>query len=220
MKATPILTLDGSFTLTNNAFGECYHSTRGAVTEAKEVYVQAGLDYYALLNPQTVPVRIFEMGFGAGLNAWVTHQYAQAQKVSVRYTAIEKYPLSLEEVAPLGHALDPSFGLLHQSPWEESVPVSDYFTLCKIQTDILHYVHDGKIDVLYFDPFSPNVQPDLWSAEVFANLYRCMSPGAVLVTYSAKGSVKQALRAVGFQVQRLQGSGGKRHMLRAVRPKV
>ena len=180
----------------------------------------AGLEHYLLSHPQADRVHIFEMGFGTGLNAWLAFRYANTHPIAVLYTAIEKYPLTWEEMAPLPYSQEFAFSLLHSAPWEQLCILSDHFTLCKQQADLLACTPPDNIDVVYFDAFSPNVQPDLWSAEVFTKLFRCMSPGAVLVTYSSKGSVKQALRDVGFELQRLKGSGGKRHMLRAVRPKV
>ena len=217
MKRTLVCTQDGSYTFKVDALGECYHSLHGAIQEAKEVYLQAGLEYFVLHHPQTKRIRIFEMGFGTGLNAWLTFQYAQERQIAIEYWAIEKYPLNGNEVALLNYSHDNSFYLLHDAPWEEPYVPSNHFTLVKQQADLLQYSPPDHIDVVYFDAFAPNTQPYLWQSEVFATLYRHMSPNAVLVTYSAKGSVKEALRSAGFSLQRIKGAGNKRHMLRATK---
>jgi len=217
MKRTLVCTQDGSYTFKVDALGEHYHSLQGAIQEAKVVYLHAGLAYYLSRHPQTERIRIFEMGFGTGLNAWLTFQYAQEVQIPIEYWAIEKYPLDYNEVAQLNYSCDTSFYLLHDAPWEAPYVPSNYFTLIKQQADLLTCSPPDHIDVVYFDAFAPNVQPELWHPEVFATLYRHMSPDAVLVTYSAKGSVKEALRCAGFSLQRLKGSGNKRHMVRATK---
>jgi len=217
MKRTPVCTEDGTYTFKIEELGECYHSSRGARREAQEVYLQAGLAYYLLHHPQAHSVRLFEMGFGAGLNAWLTYQYANEHQIVIEYITVEKYPIDIEELQTLPYHSDPDFTVLHQAPWELPQPCTPYFCLLKQQADMLLYTPPKSIDVVYFDAFAPNIQPDLWSPDLFAALYRSMRSGAVLVTYSAKGSVKQALRAAGFTLQRLKGSGGKRHMLRAIK---
>ena len=215
MKRTPVCTQDGSYTFQIEALGECYHSLCGAVREAREVYLQAGLEHYISLHPQTDRIRIFEMGFGTGLNAWLTLRYVEERQIAVEYWAIEKYPLTFREVAQLNYSREEAFYRLHHAPWGASFSLSHHFTLCKQQADLLTCSPPDHIDLVYFDAFAPNIQPDLWRTEVFASLYRHMNPGALLVTYSAKGSVKEALRCAGFGLQRLKGSGNKRHMLRA-----
>ena len=106
---------------------------------------------------------------------------------------------------------------LHGCGWEAPVLLSPCFTLCKRQADLLEYVPEGHFEVIYFDAFAPAVQPELWSRNVFRMLYETLTPRGVLVTYSAKGTVKETLRDAGFEVQRLVGALGKRHMIRAVK---
>ena len=71
---------------------------------------------------------------------------------------------------------------------------------------------------VFFDAFNPDVQPHLWTTEVFRRFYEALQPGGILVTYCVKGIVKQALRNAGFTLKRLPGPPGKREMLRATRP--
>lgn len=101
---------------------------------------------------------------------------------------------------------------------ERPVGIDERFTLKKVEAALEDYRFDTTFDLVYFDAFAPDTQPELWSKELFARLYACLAPGGTLVTYSAKGLVKENLRAAGFEVRRLPGALGKRHMVRAVKP--
>lgn len=236
-------TADGSPTLWHAVLGEAYHSLRGAVGESRHVYIEAGLCYVInqkqecedpedtartkhdseSVSGHTQPdrlqnlssLRIFEMGFGSGLNAWLTAQEVEKCAYSVEYVAIEQYPVDLDTVQQLDYAADPLFVSLHRVPWNENVQLTRYFTLKKVNGSLLDYRFDTTFDLIYFDAFAPDCQPELWSQEVFGRLYDSLRPGGVLVTYSAKGVVKENLRAAGFTVHRLPGALGKHHMLRA-----
>ncbi|NOX87053.1 MAG: SAM-dependent methyltransferase, partial [Chlorobi bacterium] len=74
----------------------------------------------------------------------------------------------------------------------------------------------GTFDVVFFDAFSPAVQPEMWTEEIFSKIALSMKPGGVLTTYSTKGTVKRALKANGFTIEKLPGPPGKREILRAV----
>ena len=211
---------DGSYTLMLEDGQECYHSTRGALQEALHVYVEAGLCHYLAEDSgrKARPVHIFEMGFGSGLNAWATRQKAEALQVDVHYTALEKYPLQPEEVHSLPYCQEDSFLSLHEAPWESSHRLSPCFSLHKQQGDLMDYLPPEGLDLMYFDAFSPERQPDLWTCTIFAKLFQALLPGGLLLTYSSKGSVKAALRNAGFTIERIPGAGGKRHMIRACKP--
>lgn len=206
-------TEDGSPTLRHPLTGDTYHSLRGAVGEALHVFIREGFSFVAL--PRT---RILEIGFGSGLNALLTAKAAAEQRRSVDYTAIERYPIETDVAARLDYAAEPLFMPMHEAPWGESVPIAPHFRLRKIEASLPGYRFDGTFDLIYFDAFAPDTQPEMWSREIFAHLYDRLSPGGILVTYSAKGSVKENLRAAGFEVRRLPGALGKRHMVRAVKP--
>ena len=201
-------TADGSLTLRHEVLGELYHSDRGAVGEAEHVYIRAGLD--RALKERTA-VSVFEVGFGTGLNGWLTCLRAQETGVKIDYRTVRQ----------LNYTSDPVFTTLHDLPWD-GLPhtVSEYFTLTKYEADLLSFDFvslKGCFDVVYFDAFAPDVQPELWSEEVMRWMYAILGPGGALTTYSAKGTVKRALRTAGFEVFRLPGALGKRHMLRAVK---
>lgn len=212
------VTEDGSHTLFSPRVGECYHSQHGAVQESRHVFIEAGWRQCA-----GAELRVLEVGFGTGLNAFLTLLQAEREQRTVLYTALERYPLlagvaaSLNYPALLGEGTQADFLRLHTTEWGQPVRISPHFTLLKLQADFTAVTLPGSYDLIYFDAFSPEKQPEMWTQERFEQLYRHASPGAVLTTYCAKGSVRRALQAAGFAVERLPGPPGKREMLRATK---
>lgn len=212
---------DGSHTLFVPEVNEHYHSTKGAVQEALHVYLQAGLH-----RCDKQEIDLLEIGFGTGLNAFLTLLDTETSGRSARYMAIENYPLKAEEAGRLNYSalIDPSreatFAQLHAAPWDEWVPVTPRFELHKKQWDVTRMderVMEQRFDVIYFDAFGPEKQPEMWSKPIFEQLHQWAREGAVLVTYCAKGSVRRMLQEIGFLVERLPGPPGKREMLRAIK---
>ncbi len=223
-----VFTADGTRTLRHACLGELYHSDRGAVSESLHVFVGAGLQ--PLLDRGRTRISVFEMGFGTGLNALLTLERAAEHGVAVDYRAVELYPLSGAVVEALeygsfeGGDAPPEridrFRRLHGASWGSGVFIHDSFCLTKYPMSLLDFPVEwmlGSVDLIYFDAFSPEVQPELWTPQVMHSMHGLLAPGGVLVTYSAKGSVKEALRLAGFRVERLPGALGKRHMVRAVK---
>jgi tRNA U34 5-methylaminomethyl-2-thiouridine-forming methyltransferase MnmC len=169
------------------------------------VFIKAGLQ-----TIQQPLVRIFEMGFGTGLNALLTMEHAAT---SVYYFSVEQFPLTGEEVAGLNYG-----NTLHQYPWNEDVKISDQFTLHKSHGSLLAISPGQTFHLIYYDAFAPTAQPELWTKEVFEKLYNLLEPGGILVTYCSKGDVRRAMLAAGFAVDKLAGPQGKREMLRAKKP--
>lgn len=217
------ITKDGSHTLFVPEINECYHSTHGAVQESKHVFIQEG---FALCAKDAI--NILEIGFGTGLNAFLTalpphEEEILAQKIN--YFAIELYPISLEQVLKLNYPeilnnQQVLFRKIHSSEWNKPVKISENFTLHKIQADFtkinfLQIFPHTQFDVIYFDAFSPEKQPEMWSEEMFKKLYLCASENAVMTTYCSKGTVRRAMESVGFSVEKLPGPPGKREILRA-----
>ncbi len=163
---------------------------------------------------------VFEVGFGTGLNAWLTFRRAAETGRRVDYQVVELYPVEREDAARLNYTDDPLFLELHDAAWDGARhEVGAGCGLTKYRADLLRFDFAplaGRFDVIYFDAFAP----ELWSAEVMERMFSILKPGGVLVTYSAKGTVKQALRTAGFEVVRLPGALGKRHMVRAVKSSV
>lgn len=216
MNRTIERTADGSATLFVPELDEHYHSVKGAQTESQHIFIELGLTASTADRP-----RILEIGFGTGLNALLTLEVAEENRRKVHYTGIELYPLSWQVVKQLGYSDSPFFETLHTVAWEEDNVITPYFTLRKLQADFTN-TKEGTIgftppfDLIYFDAFAPEKQPEMWSQELFNQLYVSMNKGGILTTYCAKGIVRRMLQAAGFTVERLPGPpGGKREVLRA-----
>lgn len=238
-----LYTEDGSATLFVEELDEHYHSIKGALTEAEHIYrdcafryraghthgtfsdeLQGGYSVQGMLDEPKGPcerLTVLEIGFGTGLNAVVTAMAADAS-CPVHYISLEKYPVESALLARLGYGeiVDSHlFDAIHAAPWDVPVPISPHFTIEKRQCDFLTAALPYAIDVVYFDAFAPEKQPEMWSPELFARLYRVMRPGGVLTTYCAKGAIRRMLQSTGFMVERLAGPvGGKREILRATLP--
>jgi len=213
----PILqtTADKSDTLLNPELNQTYHSVHGAVQESEHVYIKNGL-----LKINLPEITIFEMGFGTGLNALLTFKHAQQQNFKIHYICVEKYPVSISIAAQLNYCnifseLSMTYNLFHNCLWDTQIIVSDNFTFTKHHTDISSYVHIKQYHLVYYDAFSPDAQPELWSTDIFKLLYNAMHPDGIFTTYTTKGIVKQNLRTCGFIVKRLKGPPGKHQMLNA-----
>jgi tRNA U34 5-methylaminomethyl-2-thiouridine-forming methyltransferase MnmC len=212
-------TADGSHTLYVPALDEHYHSVTGAVQESLHVFIDAGLK--RLSSPK---IRVLEIGFGTGLNAFLTYHYAQKAGIAVAYTAIELYPLALAVIRQLNYSdrysLEEAaiFDKLHASEWEKPVSIAPAFMLDKRLSDLtrLDCLRQNELfDLIYFDAFAPDKQPEMWTQAIFDYLYEHTAQSGILTTYCAKGMVRRALRSAGYTVERLPGPPGKREMLRA-----
>ena len=213
-------TADGSPTLYREDIDEHYHSVKGALTESMHVYVETGWRKASELSNQ---VRVFEVGFGTGLNATVTSFAAQESKIPTEYLAVELYPLPKETTDVIAETLDEEFRDMFQrvneSPWGECAQVSPYFSLMKIEANLLTMDLPKNLDAVYFDAFAPEKQPEMWDEAIFRKIYDAMKPGGVLTTYCAKGSIRRMLQQIGFISERLPGPpGGKREILRVRKP--
>lgn len=214
---------DGSHSIYLPQHDEFYHSSHGALRESLHVFIKYGLEYWHDNNPGK-PIAVFEMGFGTGLNALLTWQFARDKKCSVNYTSLEAYPVAPEMAASLNYidrlnapADATLFEKLHTCAWNERVQAAPFFELQKYETTLDAFVPGEMYHVIFYDAFAPRVQPELWTAVVFEKLYSMLEPGGVLVTYCAKGEVKRHLKAAGFRVETLPGPPGKREMTRALK---
>jgi tRNA U34 5-methylaminomethyl-2-thiouridine-forming methyltransferase MnmC len=217
MKVEVKQTNDGSNTLFVPELNEHYHSIHGALQESQHVFIKHGLLPKLATKPD---LRILEVGFGTGLNAILTLQTLLAQKATVFYDTLEKFPLPLPIIKELHFEqfiLNPEllayFYRLHAAPWEEPVNITPNFTIRKLQTDLATLEFPAAAyDLIYFDAFAPEKQPQLWTDEIFTRLAAALKPGGVLVSYCAKGSFKRSLKAAGLKVEALPGPPGKREM--------
>ena len=214
MKRELLITADGSHTLYVPELNEHYHSINGAVQESLHVFINAGLNFVSKDF-----IKILEVGFGTGLNALLSLIEAEKQNKKIYYESIEPYPIEPEIWQNLNYATKSAdyFVSLHTAEWNKEMKITEHFTLKKLNVLLNDYQTLQKFDLIYFDAFAPDIQPELWSKAVFDKMYNSLNVGGVLVTYSSKGLVKQNLRDAGFTVTRLKGAGGKRHMVRAVK---
>lgn len=224
MKRKIVTTGDGSTTIQITDWNEQYHSMHGAVQEARHVFLKMGLDFWMNENPDQNTLHILEIGFGTGLNALLTLMHAERSSVNLLYEGVEAYPVSSEELAQLNYleaadaqAFEAVFEKMHRTPWEQTEIITEAFQLKKRKQTFETLEDQNQHDLIYFDAFGARVQPELWEQPIFEKMYRALKAGGVLVTYAAKGSVRRAMQAVGFKVERLPGPPGKREMLRAVK---
>jgi tRNA U34 5-methylaminomethyl-2-thiouridine-forming methyltransferase MnmC len=215
-------TLDHSNTLFNEEINETYHSRNGALEESNYVFIEKGLNH--VLKSVKSNLNILEIGFGTGLNAILTLQHTQNEhELIIQYDALETTPLPLDLITLLGYNTflstdnDVLFANMHSSKWNVQNSIINNFQLHKINARLQDFIPAHQYDLIYFDAFAPDKQPDMWTIDIFAKLYLAMNKNGVLVTYSSKGEVKRNLRLVGFEVERLQGPPKKRHMLRATK---
>ena len=200
-------TADGSNTLFVPELNEHYHSVKGALTESEHIFIQMGLNHSPVKKPH-----VLEIGFGTGLNAFLTLLEAEKQQRTVSFTSIEKFPLGEETVRKLAYP--------EKIAPEESQKFYALHTLHKIETDFTCFAFKEYYDVVYFDAFAPEKQPEMWNQTLFDKLYQQLNSGGILTTYCAKGVVRRMLQTAGFTVERLPGPpGGKREILRASKEK-
>jgi tRNA U34 5-methylaminomethyl-2-thiouridine-forming methyltransferase MnmC len=213
-----IKTADGSHTVFVPELKEHYHSVNGALTESNHVFIKNGFDFCT-----ADPVNIFEVGFGTGLNAYLTALKSRVSGKTVYYTSVEKHPLPPSMLKELnypsftGENGEEVFNVIHRAPWNTSCCINNNFILKKIVLDLITAELTGCYQIIYFDAFGPDKQPEMWSREIFEKIASVTAKGGILVTYSAKGEVKRNLRACGFEVALLSGAPGKRHMIRAMK---
>ncbi len=217
-----ITTADGSHSLFNEELNETYHSVHGAIQESVHVFIKSGLQY-VLERSSPLPISIFEVGFGTGLNALLTLQYLQGHPKAVNYTAIEHSPLGEEIWSRLNYAsllnLGAEYKDLHYSAWGRPHALTANFNLLKLNNTLQQVVLSKEsLDLVYYDAFAPSKQPELWSFDVLRKIFEALKPGGVLVTYCAKGQLKRDLNGLGLVVETLAGPPGKKEMVRAVKP--
>lgn len=221
MKRKVIETKDGSASIEVEGLDETYHSRHGARQESLHIFIGEGLQ--PLMERRAV-IRVFEVGFGTGLNALLTFEALRNTKVIVEYTSVEAYPVTEAEARQLNYAendkaLRDFYLAMHNAAWEEPVRLHPQFTLIKRRAKLHEFEGiEDSADLVYYDAFGPRAQPKMWLPEHFEKMCRMLSKGGVLVTYCAKGQVRRDLQAAGFEVERLPGPPGKREMLRATKP--
>ncbi len=216
------ITQDGSHSVLSERFGVSYHSKYGAIQESRHVFIGAGL-YPQLLVQNSL--NILELGFGSGLNAFLTYLESRNRTTPIQYTGIEHYPMPLEKIRKLNYPTqlkaaeeEGTFLRFHEDSWEEAHAYGDNFTLLKSGSDFHEYPYPGEyFHLVFFDAFAPSAHPEAWEVPLLEKMYETLLPGGALVTYCAKGVVKRTLKGIGFELETLPGPPGKREMIRAVK---
>jgi len=212
-----LITEDGSHTIYLPEMDEHYHSIHGAIQESKHVYIEQGL-----LQTTKNELSILEIGFGTGLNAYLTYCYAKQMKIAVNYFSLEKFPLTEQEYLQLNypHTIFPEFSLvfeqMHRAGWNSVAEISPAFKLHKIQADLLNFKFNSspQFDLVYYDAFAPGKQPEMWTDEIIHRIAGTVKPDGILVTYCAKGTVRRAFAYAGLKMERIPGPIGKKEILR------
>jgi tRNA U34 5-methylaminomethyl-2-thiouridine-forming methyltransferase MnmC len=216
-----ITTSDGSHSLLNTTLNETYHSVHGALQESLHVFIKMGLKFFIDQYPAK-EIRILEVGFGTGLNALLTLQVSTNNLININYTSIETFPLDEEIWRKLNYAQSPveqgNFQKLHSANWNEGTAINSNFKILKLHTTLQQLnAAAGSYDLIYFDAFAPNKQPEMWELPVLEKIVSLMSTSSVFVTYCAKGQLKRDLKSLGLSVETLEGPPGKKEMVRAIK---
>jgi tRNA U34 5-methylaminomethyl-2-thiouridine-forming methyltransferase MnmC len=215
------ITDDGSHSVYSEKFGVAYHSTHGAIQETRHIFIEAGLKHF-ITQHQAHKIAILEMGFGTGLNVFMTYLESLNQNTGIDFHTIEAYPLSISTTNELNYPQllnvpqhDAVFKKLHSLDWAEKHSLTPHFSFQKHLIDFKDISFSNTFDVIYYDAFSPDSQPELWDVDMLKRVYEAMKIGGILTTYCAKGSFRRALKSVGFQIENIAGPAGKREITRA-----
>lgn len=223
---TLLTTQDGSHTIKSEQFDATYHSIFGAVDESIHVFIMAGLDYMRLRQNKST-INVLEIGMGTGLNVWLAALWANTHQVNIHLDTLEKFPIEATVYQQLNFADSiPSLSSsevdilqdIHTTEWNSTIQLTEYFSFTKHQADVLEHPYpNNQYNVIFFDAFAPNCQPELWSAPFHKQLKDSLKAGGVLTTYCAKGVFKRMLKNIGYELDQLPGPHRKHEMTRAVK---
>jgi tRNA U34 5-methylaminomethyl-2-thiouridine-forming methyltransferase MnmC len=220
MKREIIITQDGSTSIYLPELNESYHSKFGAIQEAQHVFIKNGMDLFQSNDT----IHILEIGFGTGLNAFITFLEASKRKQNIHYDGVEAYPVSIADAKQMNYVnelnaseFEAVFDKIHSTKWEQKIELTPSFTLTKRKQFFQELTDEEKFHLIYFDAFGFEVQPELWDESIFKIMFDALLPNGILVTYACRTSIKKAMLSVGFSVEKLPGAPGKREMLRAIK---
>lgn len=206
-------TKDGSHTLFVEAINETYHSSHGAIQEAKHVFIKNGISLITKTD-----ISVLEVGFGTGLNAILTSQFSINYTKKIKYVGLETVPLELELINNLNYVTENTelsksdFLKIHHCEWEKEETIHSNFSLTKKKVEVQNFVGEYNFDIIFYDAFGPRAQNEMWDKSIFHNLFSLLNPNGILVTYCAMGQFKRDLKEIGFRVECVAGPPGKREM--------
>lgn len=217
------LSQDGSHTVYSNKYQAHYHSIYGAIEESVHVFISAGL--YYLFRKGYKHISIFEMGFGTGLNTFLSLLEADHLDICINYTSIESDPVSpivyeslnYPEILGVKEDYHKKFHLLHTCTWNQEINISDRFSFRKINDRIENIKEYDRYDLIFYDAFAPSCQAELWKEDIHGKLIKFLKTPGVLTTYCTQGAFKRTLLKLGYHLDILDGPGKKREMLRALK---
>jgi tRNA U34 5-methylaminomethyl-2-thiouridine-forming methyltransferase MnmC len=218
MNVQLLQTGDGSHTLYTPQFDEMYHSRHGALTESQHIFISNGLEAI-----DSTGINVFEVGFGTGLNALLSWLYAENKDIQINYHSIELYPIPQEIISQINYpeliGSKEKFQKLHHAEWDKTIQLSSHFSLHKINASIIDFQPAlPSMHIVFFDAFSPEKQPEMWTTEIFDKMFKLLASNRILVTYCSKSYVRKNMQQAGFEIKKLQGPHGKRDMVRAKKP--
>ena len=212
-----IITADGSFSYYDSTINECYHSKNGAYSESTHVYINNGLNYWFEKNKKKI-CRIFELGYGTGLNALLAKRYAEKNKLKVFYHTIDKFPLTADQIEVIKpRKLSTSDNFIYSAGWDSEFSLTSFFSIHKIHADFFIYQFDNTYDVFFYDAFAFHAQPQIWEKNILKKSIDVLNNNGVWVTYCSKGIVRRAVESFDVKVEKIPGFSRKREMLRALK---
>ena len=202
-------TADGTQSIFDEELNETYHSIHGATSESEYVYIKQGLER---VREKVQPIRVLEVGFGTGLNAWLTYQWSKVHGKAVHYTTLEPHPLEKEEYKRLHAISDPNFLFMHDCTWD-TWHTMETFRLRKYKETIEDFQPSDPYDVIYYDAFAPSKQPDIWALSNLTKCFNCLEAPGIWTTYSAQGQLKRNIQSAGFLLEVVPGALRKKEMV-------
>lgn len=217
-----ITTEDGSHSLYRADLKETYHSFHGARQESMHVFIEMGLQFFVQQDSfaPSAPIRVLEVGFGTGLNAYLSAQFSARHQLAIHFETLETVPLTADVYEALNYAEGAEKDLflqLHGATWNSAQPITSLFTLLKHDQPLQEFSASQPFDVIFFDAFAPSKQAELWEKGIMEQVYELTAQNGVFTTYCAKGQLKRDLKTVGFEVETLPGAPGKKEMVRAAK---
>ena len=207
-----------------------WHSESGALPESKLVFLENSGVAKSLAEGQSV--RVFEVGFGTGLNFWLTASKALSlaqpaiNHCELEFVSVEPNLLDAEVIQKLEHgtiaACQPAFDEFLEDVFCRTDNVGPItfqkqnvrLTILRNEIQTLDLQELGEFDAIYHDPFSHETAPELWSETMMRGLSGLMKEDCRLVTYCVKSAFQRTLRTLGFEIEKTPGPvGGKREVL-------